>query len=166
MEIPGTPFSIKPNSTMKLNFVGQWVLLGRRRCPKSFSGVRTFSSEIKQCDGGVSMVQGASRGIGLEFVSAFFLSAALILLNHCFWSNVLSDILVLLSTVGDCGFVNSYYVWRCLKIWLCFMRHLVRWGINWHWRFNTLERTVVICAKLPDLMHMRSAHMRFCPVLL
>ncbi|KAL8512843.1 hypothetical protein ACS0TY_019106 [Phlomoides rotata] len=67
MEILGTQLSITPNSSMKLDFVGQWVWLARR-FPKPFSRVRTFSSEIKQCDGGVSMVQGASRGIGLEFV--------------------------------------------------------------------------------------------------
>ncbi|KAL8538513.1 hypothetical protein ACS0TY_000502 [Phlomoides rotata] len=47
------------NSLMKLKFVG---------CPKSFSRLRMFSSEIKRLDGGVSMVQGASRGIGLEIV--------------------------------------------------------------------------------------------------
>ncbi|KAL8538507.1 hypothetical protein ACS0TY_000496 [Phlomoides rotata] len=47
------------NSIMKLKYVG---------CPKSFSSVRMFSSETKQLDGSVSMVQGASRGIGLELV--------------------------------------------------------------------------------------------------
>ncbi|KAL8551455.1 hypothetical protein ACS0TY_000522 [Phlomoides rotata] len=47
------------NSIMKFKFVG---------CPKSFSRFRMFSSEIKQLDGSVSMVQGASRGIGLELV--------------------------------------------------------------------------------------------------
>ncbi|KAL7089574.1 hypothetical protein ACP275_13G193600 [Erythranthe tilingii] len=52
---------------MKLNFVAQWVLMGRR-IQKPFSRPRMFSSAIKQCEGGVSMVQGASRGIGLEFV--------------------------------------------------------------------------------------------------
>ncbi|XP_012827481.1 PREDICTED: uncharacterized oxidoreductase C24B10.20 [Erythranthe guttata] len=53
---------------MKLNFVAQqWVLMGRR-IQTPFSMPRMFSSAIKQCEGGVSMVQGASRGIGLEFV--------------------------------------------------------------------------------------------------
>ncbi|KAL8551444.1 hypothetical protein ACS0TY_000514 [Phlomoides rotata] len=47
------------DSIMKFKFVG---------CPKSLSRVRMFSSEIKQLDGRVSMVQGASRGIGLELV--------------------------------------------------------------------------------------------------
>ncbi|KAL8538530.1 hypothetical protein ACS0TY_000518 [Phlomoides rotata] len=47
------------NSIMKFKFVG---------CPKSFSRFCMFSSEIKQLDGSVSMVQGASRGIGLELV--------------------------------------------------------------------------------------------------
>ncbi|KAL8551426.1 hypothetical protein ACS0TY_000499 [Phlomoides rotata] len=47
------------NSLMKLKFVG---------CPKSFSRLRMFSSEIKRLEGSVSMVQGASTGIGLEFV--------------------------------------------------------------------------------------------------
>ncbi|KAL8538524.1 hypothetical protein ACS0TY_000512 [Phlomoides rotata] len=47
------------NSLMKLKIVG---------CPKSLSRVRMFSSEIKQLDGRVSMVQGASRGIGFELV--------------------------------------------------------------------------------------------------
>jgi hypothetical protein len=30
-----------------------------------------FSTSAKKLEGGVSMVQGASRGIGLEFVSSF-----------------------------------------------------------------------------------------------
>lgn len=34
-----------------------------------------FSSAAAIWDGGVSMVQGASRGIGLEFVSFYFLFA-------------------------------------------------------------------------------------------
>ncbi|KAK6123816.1 hypothetical protein DH2020_042417 [Rehmannia glutinosa] len=51
----------------KLNNVGQWVLMGRR-CLKPLARNRVFSSATKQWEGGVSMVQGASRGIGLEFV--------------------------------------------------------------------------------------------------
>ncbi|KAG6398127.1 hypothetical protein SASPL_139579 [Salvia splendens] len=62
-----THFPIKSNTIMKLNLVGQWVLMGRRRL-NPFSGGRAFSSVVNQWDGGVSMVQGASRGIGLEFV--------------------------------------------------------------------------------------------------
>ncbi|KAL0398192.1 UNVERIFIED_CONTAM: hypothetical protein Sradi_2162500 [Sesamum radiatum] len=56
---------------MKLNSFGQWVLMGRR-CLNPFSRACMFSSAVKQWEGGVSMVQGASRGIGLEFVSPFF----------------------------------------------------------------------------------------------
>ncbi|KAL0305380.1 UNVERIFIED_CONTAM: Benzil reductase ((S)-benzoin forming) IRC24 [Sesamum calycinum] len=52
---------------MKLNSFGQWVLMGRR-CLNPFSRACMFSSAVKQWEGGVSMVQGASRGIGLEFV--------------------------------------------------------------------------------------------------
>ncbi|KAK4440283.1 Benzil reductase ((S)-benzoin forming) IRC24 [Sesamum alatum] len=52
---------------MKLNSFGQWVLMGRR-CLNPFSRACMFSSAVKQLEGGVSMVQGASRGIGLEFV--------------------------------------------------------------------------------------------------
>ncbi|KAL0442384.1 UNVERIFIED_CONTAM: Benzil reductase ((S)-benzoin forming) IRC24 [Sesamum latifolium] len=52
---------------MKLNSFRQWVLTGRR-CLNPFSRARMFSSAVKQWEGGVSMVQGASRGIGLEFV--------------------------------------------------------------------------------------------------
>ncbi|KAG6382328.1 hypothetical protein SASPL_141973 [Salvia splendens] len=63
----GTHFTIKSNRIMKLNLVGQWVLMGRRRL-NPVSGGRAFSSVVNQWDGGVSMVQGASRGIGLEFV--------------------------------------------------------------------------------------------------
>ncbi|KAG8385170.1 hypothetical protein BUALT_Bualt03G0014100 [Buddleja alternifolia] len=51
------------NTKMKLNFVGHWILIG-----KPFQRARAFSSAIKQLEGGVSMVQGASRGIGFEFV--------------------------------------------------------------------------------------------------
>ncbi|KAI3455887.1 hypothetical protein Pfo_012550 [Paulownia fortunei] len=68
METLGTQSPINPNSMVKLNFVGQWVLMGRR-CLKPFSRARVFSSAIKEWEGGVSMVQGASRGIGLEFVT-------------------------------------------------------------------------------------------------
>lgn len=67
----GTHFTIKSNTIMKLNLVGQWVLMGRRRL-NPFSGGRALSSVVNQWDGGVSMVQGASRGIGLEFVSSHY----------------------------------------------------------------------------------------------
>ncbi|KAH6758872.1 hypothetical protein C2S51_019107 [Perilla frutescens var. frutescens] len=67
METLGTRFRIKSNTIMKLNLMGQWVLMGRRRL-NPLSGSRAFSSVISECNGGVSMVQGASRGIGLEFV--------------------------------------------------------------------------------------------------
>lgn len=52
---------------MKLNSFGQWVLMGRRWL-NPFPRACMFSSAVKQWEGGVSMVQGASRGIGLEFV--------------------------------------------------------------------------------------------------
>lgn len=71
METLGTNFLIKSNTIMKLNLAGQWVSLGRRRL-NCFSGGRVFSSAANQRDGGISMVQGASRGIGLEFVSSLF----------------------------------------------------------------------------------------------
>lgn len=69
MEALGTHFMIKSSTIMKLNLVGQWALMGRRRL-NPFSGDSAFSSVVNQWDGGVSMVQGASRGIGLEFVSS------------------------------------------------------------------------------------------------
>ncbi|XP_057812211.1 uncharacterized protein LOC131026361 [Salvia miltiorrhiza] len=67
MEAFGTHLMTKSNTIMKLNLVGQCVLMGRRLL-NPFCGGRAFSSVVNQWDGGVSMVQGASRGIGLEFV--------------------------------------------------------------------------------------------------
>lgn len=67
----GARYSTNGNTMMKLNFVAQWVLVGKP-IQKPISGTRLFSSSVKQWEGGVSMVQGASRGIGLEFVSPLF----------------------------------------------------------------------------------------------
>ncbi|KAL2494019.1 NAD(P)-binding Rossmann-fold superfamily protein [Forsythia ovata] len=56
---------------MKLNFVVQRVLMSSSYL-MPFSRARMFSSTsfsaVKRWEGGVSMIQGASRGIGLEFV--------------------------------------------------------------------------------------------------
>ncbi|KAL3654611.1 hypothetical protein CASFOL_001596 [Castilleja foliolosa] len=68
METLGTQLSINTNTMTKLKIIGQWVLTGNRSL-KPFPRCRVFSSAIKQWDGAVSMVQGASRGIGLEFVT-------------------------------------------------------------------------------------------------
>ncbi|XP_051128892.1 uncharacterized protein LOC127249880 isoform X3 [Andrographis paniculata] len=54
-------------TVMKPNFAGKWVSMVRRSM-EPISRARVFSSAIKDWEGGVSMVQGASRGIGLEFV--------------------------------------------------------------------------------------------------
>ncbi|KAL6546273.1 hypothetical protein OROMI_021994 [Orobanche minor] len=67
MKTLGSQLSINPEAITKLNNVGQRFLMGRQSL-KPFSRGRVFSSAAKQYDGGVSMVQGASRGIGLEFV--------------------------------------------------------------------------------------------------
>lgn len=56
------------NQKMKLNFVTQRAKRLYLRRGYTFS---TLASAVRW-EGGVSMVQGASRGIGLEFVSRIF----------------------------------------------------------------------------------------------
>ncbi|CAA0832265.1 NAD(P)-binding Rossmann-fold superfamily protein [Striga hermonthica] len=68
METLRISLSTNPETMTKLNIVGRWLFMGRRSL-KPFSAGRVFSSAAKQWNGGVSMVQGASRGIGLEFVT-------------------------------------------------------------------------------------------------
>lgn len=56
---------------INMSFIGQWIFVATPFL-MSFARTRMFSSaSVKFREGGVSMVQGASRGIGLEFVSPF-----------------------------------------------------------------------------------------------
>lgn len=114
---------------MKFNLLSQRIFMARPYLGPVLERRRyafSTSASAPTWEGGVSMVQGASRGIGLEFVSLLSFSLSLYLFLLCYKMCV------------GINFYKSSYVWFSdIKIYHSFCNELTRKQVSHKLSFHT-----------------------------